>query len=185
MKRLLPALLLLLLSLSAFSQHSSLKVVMIRHGEKNDATGNLSCQGLHRALMLPAVLNAKFPRPAAIYVPSLSAKKTTGHARMFQTITPFAVQDSLAINTKFPENADSAVAKEVMTKKGLILLVWEHGNIPAIAKALGVTTPDLKWGNNDFDSIWIVTYAKDGKGKWVATLTTDKEGLEPSPVCNF
>lgn len=176
---------LLLLSMEAMSQHESLKVVMIRHGEKNEATGNLSCQGLHRALLLPAVLNAKFPRPAAIYVPSLSSKKITGHARMFQTITPFAVQDSLAINSTYKETADSAVAREVMTKKGLILLVWEHGNIPAIAKALGVKNPNLKWGSTDFDSIWIITYSKDNKGKWVATLTTDKEGLNPSSACDF
>ena len=176
---------LLLLSIPAISQHASLKVVMIRHGEKNDATGNLSCQGLHRALMLPAVLNAKFPKPAAIYVPSLNDKKITGHARMFQTITPFAVQDSLAINTTFAVNKDSAVAKEVMTKKGVILLVWEHGNIPGIAKALGVATPDLQWGNSDFDSIWIVTYSKDNKGKWVATLTKDTEGLNPPATCDF
>jgi hypothetical protein len=175
---------LLFISMQAISQHASLKVVLIRHGEKNDATGNLSCQGLHRALSLPAVLNAKFARPTHIYAPSLNDKKITGHARMFQTITPFAVQDSLAIDTKFAVNKDSTLAQEIMTKKGLILVVWEHGNIPGIAKALGVTTPNLQWGNTDFDSIWIVTYAKVN-GKWVATLTTDKEGLTPSAACDF
>ncbi|MGB8192297.1 MAG: hypothetical protein WCF67_10280, partial [Chitinophagaceae bacterium] len=62
---------------------------------------------------------------------------------------------------------------------------WEHGNIPGIAKALGVTTPNLTWGKNDFDSIWIVTYSKNNKGVWVATLAYDKEGLTPSSDCNF
>lgn len=175
---------LLLLAIQAVSQHASLKVVMIRHGEKNEATGNLSCKGLHRALLLPAVLNAKFPKPSAIYVPSLSDKKITGHARMFQTITPFAVQDSLPINTDFKVDQDSGVAKEVMTKKGVILLVWEHGNIPGIAKALGVTQK-LQWGSKDFDSIWIVTYSKDSKGNWVANFSSDKEGLKPSEACDF
>lgn len=176
---------LLLFAFHAFSQHSSLKVIMIRHGEKNDATGNLSCQGLHRAFMLPPVLNAKFPKVEHIYAPSLNDGKIPDHARMFQTITPFAVQNSLAINTKFKVGQATQVATEVKSKKGLVLLVWEHGNIPDIAKALGVTTPNLKWGGNDFDSIWIVTYSKDKNGNWVATLSTDKEGLNPPATCNF
>jgi hypothetical protein len=176
---------LLLMGMQAFSQHASLKVVLIRHGEKNDATGNLSCQGLHRAMMLPAVLNAKFARPTAIFAPSLNDHKETGHARMFQTITPFAVQDSIAIDTKYAVAKDSAVANAIMKKKGVVVVCWEHGNIPAIAKALGVQTPNLKWGNNDFDSIWIVTYSKDKNGNWVATLSTDKEGLKPPSTCNF
>ncbi|MGB8193748.1 MAG: histidine phosphatase family protein, partial [Chitinophagaceae bacterium] len=107
---------LLLLSIQAIAQHASLKVVMIRHGEKDEATGNLSCTGFNRALKLPAVLNAKFAKPAAIYVPSLSDKKITGHARMFQTITPFAIQDSIAINSSHKVDKDSAVAKDVMTR---------------------------------------------------------------------
>ena len=174
----------LLLCLQSFSQNANLTVVMIRHGEKNDATGNLSCQGLNRALGLPAVLNAKFPRPSAIYVPSLSDGKETGHARMFQTVTPFAVQDSLAINSSFKLSKDSAVAQEVMTKSGVILLVWEHTNIPSIAKALGIANPG-PWVNKDFDSIWIVTYSRDKSGKWIAALKKDKEGLKPGPTCNF
>ncbi|HYC27640.1 MAG TPA: histidine phosphatase family protein [Chitinophagaceae bacterium] len=177
---------LLLFVFNAFSQHASLKVIMIRHGEKNDATGNLSCQGLHRALMLPKVLNAKFPKVERIYAPSLNNGKVPDHARMFQTITPYAVQNSLAIDTKYKVSDAAGVAKEVMSKKGLVLLVWEHGNIPDIAKALGVTTPNLQWGSNDFDSIWIVTYAKDKNGNWVASLSTaDKEGLNPPTTCNF
>jgi hypothetical protein len=176
---------LLLLAFHAFSQHSSLKVVMIRHGEKNDATGNLSCQGMNRALMLPKVLNAKFPKVEHIFVPSLNDGKMTDHARMFQTVTPFAVQNGLAINTNYKVSKDSAIAKEVMSKKGVVLLVWEHGNIPGIAKALGVQRKDLHWGSKDFDSIWIVTYSKDSNGNWVATLSTDKEGLNPSTTCKF
>ena len=178
-------LILLLFAFNAFAQHNSLKVIMIRHGEKNDATGNLSCKGLHRAFDLPKVLNAKFPKIEHIYAPSLNDGKVPDHARMFQTITPFAVQNGLAINTKYKVNKDSAIAKEAMSKKGLVLLVWEHGNIPGIAKALGVTTPNLSWGSNDFDSIWIVTYSKDKNGNWVATLNTDKEGLNPSSQCDF
>jgi hypothetical protein len=172
-------------ALGACSQSSSLKVIIIRHGEKDEVSGNLSCQGLHRAMLLPPVLNRKFGRPAYIYVPTVTSGKSTGHARMFQTVTPLAVQDSLPVNSKYVETDDDEVAADVMKRTGLVLLVWEHDNIPKIARALGVRGKDLKWSGSDFDSIWIITYVVDSKGKLKATLTTDSEGLTPSTSCNF
>ena len=45
-------------------------IVFVRHGEKPEAgLGQLSCQGLNRALALPAVIRAKFGRPDAIFAP--------------------------------------------------------------------------------------------------------------------
>lgn len=172
-------------ALHACSQSDALTVVLIRHGEKNEATGNLSCKGLHRALLIPKVLNSKFPKPSYVYVPSITTGKSTGHARMFQTVTPFAVQDSLSVNSKYGETADDSVAADVMRRKGLVLLVWEHENIPKIAYALGVKDKHLKWDGGDFDSIWIIKYAKDKKGKLQATLTVGSEGLNPSESCAF
>src|SRR5258708_3817677 len=186
MRRLLFLLVCISCTQLAVAQSTSLTVVIIRHGEKNDSTGNLSCKGLHRALSLPPVLSGKFPRPSYIYVPSVSTGKSTGHARMFQTVTPFAVQQNLNINSKFAETDDSAVANYVMKKKGLVLLVWEHGNIPMIATALGVKDKHLKWDGSDFDSIWIITYAEDkSKKKLKATLTVGSEGLNPPNSCSF
>lgn len=167
------------------AQSDGLTVVMIRHGEKDDATGNLSCKGFHRALLLPGVLNSKFPKPSHIFVPSITDGKSTGHARMFQTITPFAVQDSLSIDSKSGETDIDGLALEVMKKTGLVLLVWEHENIPKIANALGVKDKHLKWGDSDYDSIWIIKYAYDQKGKLKAALTVDKEGLNPPESCAF
>jgi hypothetical protein len=172
-------------ALAACSQSGYLKVIIIRHAEKDEASGNLSCQGLHRALLLPPVLNSKFGRPAYIYVPSITTGKSTGHARMFQTVTPLAVQAGIPINSKYAETDGNGVAAEIMKKTGLVLLVWEHDNIPAVARALGVKGKDLKWNGSDFDSIWIITYVIDNKGKLKATLSTDSEGLKPSPSCNF
>jgi len=178
------SLLLLFIAGSACTQSADLTVVIIRHGEKNEATGNLSCQGLHRALQLPPVLTKKFPKIAYIYVPSLSDGKSTGHARMFQTITPFAVQNNLAVNSKYGETDHAGVAADVLKKSGVVLLVWEHGNIPAIASALGVKNPP-SWNGSDFDSIWIITYADNKKGHLKATLSIDSEGLKPPQSCNF
>jgi len=156
-----------------------LKVVIIRHGEKPADGDNLSCQGLNRALQLPAVLHQKFNKPDYTYVPALKMDKSTSHSRMFQTVTPFAVKYDLTINSNYDESELNNAAKSVLKKSGTVLMVWEHSAIPDLASALGVDNPP-KWAGADFDSIWIISYA-GGK----ASLTTDQEGLNPSENCSF
>lgn len=154
----------------------TLKVVIIRHGEKPKHGDNLSCQGLNRALQLPPVLFAKYGVPDYTYIPSVSGGTSTTHSRMFQTVTPFAVRYGLTLNSNFPEKDAAGVAADVKTKTGTVLMVWEHSNIPAIAKALGIKDPG-GWAST-FDSIWIVTIVKG-----VPTLSKDIEGLHPSANC--
>jgi hypothetical protein len=51
-------------------------IVLVRHGEKPDAgLGQLSCQGLNRALALPAVIARLFGKPAAIFAPDPAGMK--------------------------------------------------------------------------------------------------------------
>lgn len=158
---------------------NSLKVIIIRHGEKPENGDNLSCQGENRALQLPTVLYQKFNKPDYIYVPSLELDKSTKHARMFQTVTPFAIKYNLTVNSKHDEKDYSNVAKKVLEKTGTVLMVWEHSAIPPLAEELGVNNPPV-WDGKDFDSIWVITYP-NGK----AVLSTDKEGISASSDCNF
>jgi hypothetical protein len=157
----------------------NLKVVIIRHAEKPENGDNLSCQGENRALQLPAVLSSKIGSPDFTFIPSLSLGKATKHARMFQTVSPFAIKNNLRIDSQFDEKDYANVAAAVKSKTGTVLLVWEHSAIPHLAKKLGVKNPP-DWAGNDFDSIWILTYAKG-----TATLAIDKEGLQPSADCAF
>jgi hypothetical protein len=152
------------------------KVVLIRHGEKPDKGDNLSCKGLNRSIQLPAVLN-KLGTINSIFVPSLGEGKSTSHSRMFQTATPYAVQHNMDINTKYKESDPAGVATAIKKQAGTVLVIWEHNNIPAIAKALGVTE-NLAWEKDDYDSLWIITF-KNGH----ATLTRDKENLNPENNC--
>ncbi|MGR9000338.1 MAG: histidine phosphatase family protein [Gammaproteobacteria bacterium] len=158
---------------------NSLKVVIIRHGEKPENGDNLSCQGENRALQLPAVLYRKFNKPDHIYVPSLELDKSTKHARMFQTVTPFAIKYNLKVNSKYGEKDTATIAKKVLEKTGTVLMVWEHSAIPPLAEELGVENPPA-WDGKDFDSIWVITYS-NGK----AVLSVDKEGISAAPACNF
>lgn len=97
---------------------------------------------------------------------------------MYQTIVPYAIKHNLEINTKYDESDINGIANGILKKSGTILLVWEHKKIPAIAKALGVTSKEETWNDNDFDSIWIITYI-NGK----ATLSKDKENINPASDC--
>jgi hypothetical protein len=158
----------------------NLKLVFIRHAEKPIKGDNLTCQGVNRAMQLPKILYAKFGIPAYTYVPKLGLGDTTKHARMFQTVMPLAAKYNLVINTSHAEKDSIAMAADLKSKKGTILIVWEHKAIAPIIRSLGIIAPNLKWPDDDFDSIWIVTFPKG-----VATLTKDKEGIHPTAGCSF
>jgi len=178
----LPAIMLtIIISLSVHSKPVNnvtvQKVIIIRHGEKPGKGDNLSCQGFNRSLQLPAVLFQQAGIPGNIYVPSLNLGKSTHIARMYQTILPFAIKYNLDINTKYDVDDVKGLAESIKTQQGVVVVVWEHGRIGKLVNALGLAEKE-KWSDDDFDSIWIVSY-KNG----IASLTKSKEGLHPSNTC--
>ncbi len=51
-------------------------IILIRHGEKpHDGLGQLNCQGLNRALALPAVIAKKYGGPGAVFAPDPAQQK--------------------------------------------------------------------------------------------------------------
>jgi len=70
------------LSGSVCAQKKQLKLVFIRHAEKPASGNNLSCQGLNRSMMLPAVLAKKFGEANYIYIPALKLGNSTSWSRM-------------------------------------------------------------------------------------------------------
>jgi hypothetical protein len=161
------------------SPSNNLKIVIIRHGEKPKDGDNLSCQGQNRALQLATVLHAKLNIPDEIYVPSLKSDDATKHSRMFQPVSPFAIKYNLPINSKYDSGENEKIAKNIFKNNGVVLMVWEHSAIQALAGALGVNDVP-QWADADFDSVWIINY-QDGK----ARLTLDREGINPSATCNY
>ena len=154
---------------------NDLTIVIIRHGEKYAAGSNLNCKGLNRALHIPAVINKQFGRPLLIYVPTVKTGAVTSEDRMFQTATPLAVTDSVAINSEFDETKTKDLADYLKTQNGLQLVVWEHTNIPKLGHSLGLGKDSLSWNGSDFDTIWIVTFPNGRKHAPVLVKST--EGL--------
>lgn len=166
---------------SSMAQSKNLKIVFIRHAERPESGDNLTCKGLNRSLQLPAVLYKKFGKPANVYVPSLKMSDGTKHARMFQTVTPFAVKYNLNINSTYSDDDYKHVGKALLKETGTILVVWEHNGISDIVEYLGINSKVAqKWPGTDYDSIWVVTF-NNGK----AILTKDKENLNPAASCAF
>lgn len=165
---------------TANAQSNTLRIVFIRHGEKPVTGDNLTCQGLNRAMKLPAVLYAKFGVPAFTFVPSIGLGESTKHSRMFQTVMPLAAKYNLVINSSHQERDSVGIAADLKSRTGTVLILWEHKGIAPIVRALGINENDLQWPDNDYDSIWIVTF-KDGK----PTFSKDKENIKPAEGCSF
>jgi hypothetical protein len=62
----------------------------------------------------------------------------------------------------------------------VIMIVWEHKRIADIARGLGIRDTDLHWPDDDYDSLWIITFQNG-----VAHLERSREGLQPAEACPF
>jgi hypothetical protein len=177
---------------AAAAQPQSETIVFVRHGEKPaGGFGQLDCQGLNRALALPAVIAAKFGKPDAIYAPNPSMQKKDGGAlydyvRPLATIEPTAIQFGMPVNTAYGyaqyDALEQALVAPAQNGK-LILVAWEHHEIEALVRAVmkqygGAAATVPVWDNGDFDSIYIVKLDWDtAGGPPRATFVHTQEGL--------
>jgi hypothetical protein len=142
-------------------------IVFIRHGEKPPAgLGQLTCQGLNRALALPKVLMTKFGKPSNIYAPDPTGK-VDGPAN-FDYVRPLATIEPTAIMLGMPVNCDirfdniKALESELLNpshKGQLPFVAWEHQKLNTMVKDLLKTrgiNPDQvpDWPDSDYDRIY-------------------------------
>jgi len=167
----------------------------------NDGGRHLSVRGSARAAALPSLFEPALPQlgcsmhhkageftahyqevpvkgsaprfPAPHYIFATQASKNS--KRPIETVTPLATALNVPLNDGF---ADKDASIQKMTNAILndfsgeiILVCWHHGEIPDIAKALGIAKPP-KWDGKVFDRVWQITFPK---GK--ATLTNSAQML--------
>ncbi len=166
-------------------------IVFIRHGEKpaHDG-GQLTCQGLNRALALPAVLDAKFGRPDFIFAPLTTKKKskegTFSYVRPLMTIEPTAIRAGLPVETRIAYDDLGSLQGELCEKQyqqATIFVAWEHKQLDEVVRrmvsAFGGDEKDVPdWPADDFDSIFVVRLHGDPQGKKSITFEHDHEGLD-------
>lgn len=166
-------------------------LVFVRHGEKPArGFGQLNCQGLNRALALPAVIAAKFGKPDAIYAPDPGQQKDdSGHSyyyvRPLATIEPTAIQFEMPVQTPYGfaqiDQLGTALVNPANRDK-LIVVAWEHKLIVKLLRQMlsahGGSAADVpNWQSDDFDSIYVVRLDwQNGTAR--ASFKHDHQGLD-------
>ncbi len=178
----------LALCLSASGARAAETIVFVRHGEKPaGGLGQLDCQGLNRALALPAVIQRDFGRPDAIFAPNpadakIDSGKSYDYIRPLATIEPTAIALGMPVDTSIGVADWAALGRMLQTARyarALVVVAWEHSDIVKLARALVAShggDPAIvpAWDYRDFDSIYVVKIGDGGK----AGFARRREGLD-------
>jgi hypothetical protein len=169
-------------------------IVFFRHGEKPSAgKGQLTCQGLNRALALPEVLLAKFGTPNWAYAPDPAVKisESTGsffYVRPLATLEPTAIRSGLSVNTGYGYNNVAGLLSVLIKSSkanSTIFVAWEHEYlvkiVQSIMNAYGGRARVPAWVTGDYDSLYVahVNYTANGID---AAFELDHEGLNGLPT---
>lgn len=164
-------------------------IVCIRHGEKpTNGLGQLTCQGLNRALALPDVLLGKFGRPQFIFAPNPTQKVDNHSAyyyvRPLATIEPTAILCGLPVNTEYGFRQIKELEAELKKPEyhnATIFVAWEHGLLDNFAQNMvrdggGDVSQVPPWPGTNYDSIFVfkINYAGE---KPTLTFSVDHENL--------
>lgn len=174
-------------------------IVFVRHGEKPEGgLGQLSCQGLNRALALAPFIARSFGRPDAIFAPNPSHPKEDAgnlydYVRPLATIEPTAIWFGLPVDVSLDfndrEGLLAALEKHRAPDRNVfILAAWEHKQIGPVVRALltarGADAAIVKevkdWEGKDFDSMYVVTIGQLGDIT-KATFDHKYQGLDGQP----
>ena len=183
-------------------------VYMVRHAEAHPASGwddgNFVAAGQWRALALPNALRGKISPtevysidPAQVIDMSdfIAGNSNFSYVRPSLTVEPYAIANNLPFylvsdleifDLNSPKTTNDKFFSGGEFSNKTILLAWEHLHFPWIVTSLlaayfpanqAPTVPD--WPDNDYDTIWTVTF--DAKGN----LTVDNalcEGIDSSKL---
>lgn len=167
--------------------------VIFRHGEKPAAgLGQLSCQGLNRALALPQVILSKYGQPAALFAPNPAVKKKDKgepyyYIRPLATIEPLAIQTGLPVDIQWDMTQVKQLAASLLQQPdGVYAIAWEHHLAVQLAQALlqqagGEAAQVPTWDDADFDSIYVVRRVANGS-KVKVSFELDRQGLNAQPI---
>ena len=169
-------------------------IVFFRHGEKpSSGNGQLTCQGLNRALALPDVLFAKFGRPHWAYAPNPSQKipdpaGSFFYVRPLATIEPSVIRAGISVNTNYGYTNVSGLQSVLIRSSkanSTIYVAWEHAYLVKAVQSImnayggGVRVP--AWISGDYDTLYVVrvNYTSSGIRAW---FELDSQGLNGLPT---
>jgi hypothetical protein len=170
-------------------------IVFTRHAEKPAAgLGMIDCQGLNRALALPAVLATKYGRPDFIFAPDPRQRirdkgQEYNYVRPLATIVPTAARFERSITTSFGLQEIAGLRRELMKPRyrdALVYVAWEHALLVKLVRNLVkdaggdvAVVPD--WAGSDFDGLYVLRITRDG-GRTSVAFARDTQGLDGRPA---
>jgi hypothetical protein len=144
-------------------------IVFLRHGEKpSGGEGQLTCQGLNRALALPAMLSERYGKPNYIYAPNPAVKINDPagsfyYVRPLATIEPTAIRTGLSVNTHYGYTDVGSLQTLLITSakaNATIFVAWEHTYLVKLVQNIinryGGGAPVPAWTTGDYDSLYVV-----------------------------
>lgn len=159
------------------------KIMIVRHAEKPvdsgapygvDINGNqdsesLIPRGWQRAGALVAFFDpadGKLQNPGLAIPQHLYASGVGKHSnslRPQETITPLSEKLGIKIDSKFKKGDGADMIKDAMGCDGIVLIAWEHQDIPQIANLIlgNSTAAPQTWPGDRFDVVWIFDLQND------------------------
>lgn len=151
-----------------------LQVIIIRHGEKDLANGQLTPKGQSRAGALAPYLTEldltstnppllQFGVPTALFAarPALFSDDET--IRCIQTLIPTSLKLKLPIHSPYAPLQEEELAHFILTDRRYeganVVICWHHTLIAALIEAFGYQPPAaiLPYPNR-FDLVWVMTF---------------------------
>ncbi|MDN0075074.1 hypothetical protein QU481_09225 [Crenobacter sp. SG2303] len=154
------------------------KIMIIRHAEKpttnnSDPYGvndngetdgeGLTVQGWQRAGALAVLFapshgslqNAELATPGVLFAAAVA--KHSKSERPEDTITPLSQKLATQIDSRYTKGQEAAVAEAAVASDGVVLICWQHQDIPTIANAIldNQSTVPQKWPGERFDLVWV------------------------------
>ena len=169
-------------------------IVFFRHGEKPSTDyGQLTCQGLNRALKLYNVLIPRYGKPKDLFAPNPLPKINLAaggffYVRPLATIEPTAIRLGKGVNARYGYS-DITGLTNALTQSYFagttIFVAWEHQYLVKAVQMIldkyksGITAP--AWTSGDYDALYVVKLTNtDGHVK--ATVRKDFQGLNNQPT---
>ncbi len=169
-------------------------IVFLRHAEKpSGGYGQLTCQGLNRAMALPAVLIGRFGKPDFAYAPNPAVKITDPagsffYVRPLATLEPAAIRAGISVNTNYGYNNISGLQSVLINSakaNATVFVSWEHDYLVKAVQSImnayggGATVP--AWISGDYDSLYVVhvSYTATGIDAWFEIA---HQGLNGQPT---
>lgn len=159
------------------------QVIIVRHGEKDTITRELTGAGIERAEALSSyftipndgpgfvgsaglsnVVLFNFGVPAALYAARPVEESDDFTVRCIQTLVPTALKLNLPIHSPFGPGQEQQLVQSILNHRRYdgknILICWHHTFIAALIRAFGYVPPAgiLPTYPNRFDLVWVLTF---------------------------